>query len=184
MGHSRVGMLVVSGAAVGLIVGTGGCHFSFHTSSAREVDKHDVETEIVSKMTESIDNKPLSVGCPSGLPAKVGAKIKCKMKIDVPPNDVNVIATVTAIDGKTVKYDLMKTVEQDRVAQLINDKLFELKGRRPDSLTCPEDLKGYPGAELRCQLVDGRKTYGVNVTVNQSPGPQVNFDFKVDDRPQ
>lgn len=178
MGRSRCRVLVVSGAAVGLIVGAGGCHAFDDNSPAREVDRHVLENEITSHMTDSNSDKPQSVACPAGLPAKVGAQVKCKMKVDGPPDEVNVTATVTSIEGKTVIYHFLKSIEQDRVAKMIRDK------QPNEAVTCPEDLKGFVGATLRCQLITGNKTYGVNVTVTDVPGPRVNFDFEVDNEPK
>lgn len=54
---------------------------------------------------------------------------------------------------------------------------------KPESLTCPDNLKGFVGATLRCQLTDSGKACGVTVTVTSVDAGDVNFDFKVDDQP-
>lgn len=103
--------LVVTSAAAGLIAGAGGCHFSFNGSSSHSVSKNDVAAQIKEKMTDVNGNKPDSVKCPGNLPAKVGAELTCEMKI----NDVkyNVKVTVTSVEGKDVKFDMVKTMEKD-----------------------------------------------------------------------
>lgn len=178
MSQSLCRMLIVSGAAAGLVLGAGACHSSDGDSRAREVDRHVLENEIASHMTDSSTDKPQAVACPAGLPAKVGAQVKCKMKIDGPPDEVNVTATVTNIDGKTVIYHFLKSIDQDRVAKMIRNK------QRNESVTCPEELKGLVGTKLRCQLINGNRTFGVNVVVTDVPGPRVNFNFEIDDQPQ
>ena len=54
----------------------------------------------------------------------------------------------------------------------------------PDSVDCPDNLKGEVGATTRCMLKDGDDAYGVNVNVTKVEGTNVNFDIKVDDQPQ
>jgi hypothetical protein len=173
--------LLVSGAAVGLMAGAGACSFSTG-SSAHAVSKGDVVQQITAKMTDAQGNKPESVTCPGDLQAKVGAQLNCDMKVKDAKYVVNV--TVTSVEGKEVKFDMVETVDKDQVAHIISDKLFQQVGDRPESVTCPENLKGFEGAKLRCQLMDNSKKYGINVTVTTVVGGDVNFDFKVDDQPE
>jgi hypothetical protein len=49
---------------------------------------------------------------------------------------------------------MVETVDKDQVAHIISDKLYQQVGDRPESVTCPENLTGYEGATLRCQLTD------------------------------
>ena len=51
-------------------------------------------------------------------------------------------------------------------------------------MTCPEDLEGVVGTQLRCELVAGNDTYGVTVTVTSVKGTNVNFHIAVDDQPK
>ncbi|HEX7427110.1 MAG TPA: DUF4333 domain-containing protein [Mycobacterium sp.] len=76
------------------------------------------------------------------------------------------------------------TVDKETVAAAVSDQLAKRVGRPPDSVTCPEDLKGVVGTQLRCELVAGNDTYGVTVTVTSVKGTTVNFDIAVDDKPQ
>ncbi|MDT5219536.1 MAG: hypothetical protein QOF15_1641 [Mycobacterium sp.] len=174
--------LLVSGAAAGLMAGAGGCSFSTGSSSAHAVSKDDVVQQITAKMTDAQGNKPESVTCPGDLQAKVGAQLNCEMKVKDSKYVVNV--TVTSVEGKNVKFDMVETVDKDQVAHIISDKLYQQVGDRPESVTCPENLKGFEGATLRCQLTDNSKKYGINVTVTTVVGGDVNFDFKVDDQPE
>ncbi|ABL04367.1 DUF4333 domain-containing protein [Mycobacterium ulcerans] len=181
MAHSIVRTFLVSGAAVGLMASAGACSCSIGTGS-HSVSKSDVAEQIKAKMTDASGNKPESVTCPGDLPAKVGAQANCEMKVKDSTYNVNV--TVTSVDGKDVKFDMVETVDKDKVAHIISNKLYQKVGQRPDSVTCPDNLKGVVGATLRCQLIDGSKTYGVNVTVTSIDAGDVRFDFKVDDHPE
>jgi len=182
MVHKIVRTLLASGAAVGLMASAGACSCSIGSSSSHSVSKSDVASQITTKMTDAAGNKPSSVTCPGDLPAKVGAQINCEMKVKESTYNVNV--TVTSVNGDDVKFDMVETVDKKQVAQVISDKLFQQVGQRPDSVTCPDNLKGVEGATLRCQLADGTKKYGINVTVTTVDAGDVNFDFKVDDHPE
>jgi hypothetical protein len=76
------------------------------------------------------------------------------------------------------------TVDKETVASAVSDQLAKQVGRSPDSATCPEDLVGVAGTQLRCELVAGNDTYGVTVTVTSVKGTTVNFDIAVDDKPK
>ena len=181
MAHSKVRTLLVSGAAVGLMASAGACSCSVGTSSPA-VGTSDVASQITSKMTDAAGNKPDSVTCPSDLPAKVGAQLNCEMKVKNQTFNVNV--TVTSVNGNDVKFDMVETVDKNQVASVISAKLTQQVGKKPDAVTCPDNLKGVEGATLRCQLTDGNEKYGISVTVTSVDAGDVNFDFKVDDHAQ
>ena len=69
-------------------------------------------------------------------------------------------------------------------AKEISAQLEKQVGRAPDSVECPDDLKGEVGATTRCMLNDGGEKYGVDVNVTKVEGTDVKFDLKVDDQPQ
>jgi hypothetical protein len=180
MAHSIVRTLLVSGAAAGLMATAGACSCS--VSSKHAVSKGDVANQITGKLTDAAGNKPSSVDCPNDLPAKVGAQLNCTMKVKDQTFNVNV--TVTSVNGNDVKFDMVETVDKNQVAGILSNKLTQQVGRKPDSVTCPDNLKGVEGATLRCQLTDGAQKYGINVTVTSVDAGDVNFDFKVDDQPE
>ena len=76
------------------------------------------------------------------------------------------------------------TVDKEAVASAVSDQLAQKVGRPPDSVTCPQDLEGVVGAELRCELVADDETYGSTVTVTSVKGTTVNFSIAVDDQPK
>ncbi len=81
------------------------------------------------------------------------------------------VGTSVAVDKK----DLAKEISVQYKNQI---------GRAPESVECPDDLKGEVGATTRCTLNDGGETYGVDVNVTKVEGTDVRFDLKVDDKPQ
>jgi Domain of unknown function (DUF4333) len=76
------------------------------------------------------------------------------------------------------------SVDKDELAKEISAQLEKQVGRAPESVDCPENLKGEVGATTRCTLTDAGDTYGVNVNVTKVEGTDVRFDLKVDDEPQ
>lgn len=172
--------LPVSCAAAGLITAVAGCSCSIGSSHA--VSRSEVAGQISAKMTDAAGNKPESVNCPNDLPATLGVQVTCEMKVKNRPFGVNV--TVTSVEGGDVKFDMVEMVGKEQVAAAISTQLGQRVGRKPDSVTCPDNLKGVAGATLRCQLTDHGQKYGVLVTVTNVAAGDVNFHFKVDDRPQ
>ncbi len=177
MAHSISRTLLIAGAISStLVVGTA-C-----SSGPGMVSKDDIAKQISSKMTDAAGNKPDSVSCPDGLKAQVGAQLNCGMKVK--GQDYNVNVTTTSVNGNDVKFDMVETVDKNLVASKISDQLTQQVGNKPDSVTCPDNLKGEQGATLRCELKDSGQTYGVTVTVADVQGGDVNFNFKVDDQPK
>jgi hypothetical protein len=177
MANSIARAILVSGAMAGLIVGMAAC-----SSGPKVVGKGDVANQITSKMTGASGNKPVSVSCPDDLKAQVGAQLNCEMKVKGQKFNVNV--TVTSVNGSQANFDMVETVDKNQVASQISDQLAEQVGHKPDSVTCPDNLKGTDGATLRCELTDQGQTYGVTVTVTNVQGGDVNFNYKVDETPK
>lgn len=73
--------------------------------------------------------------------------------------------------------------DKTEVADEISYQLEQKAGRAPESVSCPQDLRGEVGATQRCELKNGPETYGITVTVTKVEGPNIDFDVKVDDQP-
>jgi uncharacterized protein DUF4333 len=166
----------IAGALIVLTTSLAGC-----SSGPSVVQNDDLVSQITAKMTDASGDKPESVTCPQELKAEVGAQVNCEMKVKSQAFNVNV--TVTSVSDNKVNFDMVETVDKNDVASEISDRLTE-QIRRPDSVTCPDNLKGVTGATLECELTDGDQTYGVVVTVTDVEGGDVKFDFKVDDQPK
>ncbi|SPM37964.1 Mycobacterium numidiamassiliense ORFan, partial [Mycobacterium numidiamassiliense] len=147
----------------------------------QKIDKAQIANDISAKLTDGAGNKPDSVSCPDNLLAKVGAQLNCTMNAKNQTYNVNV--TVTSVSGTSVKYDMVETVDKDKVAGVISNKVTPLLGVTPDSVTCPDNLKGVEGATLRCQVNTAGKTYGATVTVTNVDAGDVSFDILLDNQP-
>lgn len=90
---------------------------------------------------------------------------------------VSVLLAVVLAGGCQVSAG--KRVAKSDVEQRISEKLGPQLGGSPQSVSCPDDLKGEKGATMRCSLVTagGAKT-DVIVTVTSVEGNTVNFDMK------
>jgi hypothetical protein len=176
MANSLGRRAVCACAIAGVALGVGAC-----SSGPKTVSKGDVANQISTKMTAPNGQKPDSVACPEDLKAQVGAQVNCTMKVNGQTSTVNV--TVSGINGDQANFDMVNTIDKNEVASQISDQLAQQFGSKPESVTCPENLKGTQGATLRCELVDGGQKYGVTVTVNSAQGSDVNFHFKVDEKP-
>ena len=159
----------VAVAIVLAVTGVAGC--------SKTVSKSDVQSQITTKITDSGGKKAESVTCPNDLKGEVGAQIDCTMKDGDKTRTVNV--TVTSIDGDNVKFDMVKIYNKDEVAGDIKDQLTQQLGTKPDTVTCPDNIKGKDGASMRCEAtIDGQK-YGVTASVDKDQG----LTYKVDDKP-
>ena len=137
----RPGAYAFGAAALMLVAG---CSFSVGTSGPKTVAKADVANQISDKVNEKAGHKPESVSCPEDLKAAVGTSIDCQMTDGGQTYGVNV--TVTSVDGDRVNFDIIETVNKDDVAKSISDQLTQQFGRAPESVSCPDNLKGDVGA--------------------------------------
>jgi Domain of unknown function (DUF4333) len=69
-----------------------------------------------------------------------------------------------------------KVVPKDDVVNQISSKLGEA-GAKPDSVSCPDDLKATVGATLNCQVKAKGQTYGATVSVTSIEGDQAKFNI-------
>ncbi|MEU0497151.1 DUF4333 domain-containing protein [Mycobacterium sp. NPDC006124] len=68
-------------------------------------------------------------------------------------------------------------VGKDDVGKQVSDKMTDASGNKPDSVTCPEDLKAEVGAQVNCAMKVKDQPFNVNVTVTSVDGDKVNFDM-------
>ena len=151
---------IITALAVGGMAATlTACSFSASTGGPATVSKTDVADQISTKVAAQSGQKPDSVSCPRDLKATVGATVDCAMTTGGQNDAVNV--TVTSVNGSSVNFDIVETVDKNVVASQISSQLTQQVGHAPESVTCPDNLKGTVGATLRCQLTDaGRHLRG------------------------
>jgi uncharacterized protein DUF4333 len=93
-------------------------------------------------------------------------------------------AAVATVAACSFSAGTSVSVDKDDLAKEISAQLEKQVGHAPESVECPDDLKGEVGATTRCTLSDSGETYGVDVNVTKVEGTDVKFDLKVDDKPQ
>ena len=92
-------------------------------------------------------------------------------------------AAVTTAVACSFSAGTSVSVDKKELAKEISAQLEKQVGRAPESVECPDDLKGEVGATTRCTLTDSGETYGVDVNVTKVEGTDVKFDLEVDDKP-
>lgn len=68
-------------------------------------------------------------------------------------------------------------VGKDDVAGQVSSKMTDASGNKPDSVTCPEDLKAEVGGQVNCAMKVKGQPFNVNVAVTSVNGDQVKFDM-------
>jgi hypothetical protein len=73
------------------------------------------------------------------------------------------------------------SISASSLEKQLADALEKDVGQRPDAIDCPKDLEGEVGAEVRCTLTAGADELGVEVTVTDVDGSDIEFDYAVDE---
>jgi len=94
-----------------------------------------------------------------------------------------VAAAVATVAACSFSAGTSVSVDNDELAKEISAQLEKQGGRAPESVECPDNLKGEVGATTHCTLNDAGQTYGVDVNVTRVEGTDVRFDLKFDDEP-
>ena len=90
---------------------------------------------------------------------------------------------MTSVSGSDVMFDMVETVDKNQVASDISDKLTKQAGSKPDSVTCPDNLKGAEGPPCGASSATGARSTACTVTVTDVDAGDVNFNIQVDDQP-
>jgi hypothetical protein len=70
-----------------------------------------------------------------------------------------------------------KAVTKSNVEGQISQKMTDANGNKPESVSCPSDLKASVGEKIDCEMKIKGVTYGVNVTVTSIDGDTAKFDM-------
>src|SRR5262249_23629697 len=90
-----------------------------------------------------------------------------------------IAVTVTGLDGTNVNFDIAEIMNKNKFEDMASDYLTQQLGHKPDSVSCPDDLRLTQGASARCQFTDAGTTSGVTATVNKN-GDHSHLDFQMD----
>jgi Domain of unknown function (DUF4333) len=149
---------VVAGLLVGTVVGTvAGC-------GRPELD----DTRLVATLRAQLDGQGVradDLTCPD-LPAEVGRSVRCTFTVGGQP--VDAVATVSAVDGGTVTYEVhteARPVAKEVLERAVAQKLAQA-GAPAGTAVCAGDLPAQVGATVACTLTgaDGARDWTLRTT--------------------
>ncbi|MEZ5321147.1 MAG: DUF4333 domain-containing protein [Microthrixaceae bacterium] len=75
------------------------------------------------------------------------------------------------------------TMSKSEAERQISSALEKQVGRKPDKVTCPDDIDAVVGRSMRCNLTADDTTYGLTMKITSVDGGKAKFDIKVDNQP-
>lgn len=110
-----------------------------------------------------------SATCPEGLPGEVGKTVTCSATAG--SDTVDVVATVTAVEGTNVNFFVTGILNRPIVEEQIRTT-FTAEGA-----TCPSSLAAKVGAKMVCSATRGGETSDIVATVTAVEGGDAKFDL-------
>ena len=154
-----------------LLAGTiGGC-------SGAEVDDDDLvatlRTQLASHGVQADDLR-----CPSGLSAEVGESVRCTFTVGGQP--VDAVATISAVDGETVTYDVhteARPVMKAVLERSVGEKLAQA-GVPAGTASCAGDLPAQVGATVGCTLSGPEGVSNWTVRTTSVDGGKIDYSIE------
>jgi hypothetical protein len=88
------------------------------------------------------------------------------------------VATLAAAGGLLLGLSACSSVVSSSDVQTkVSDAVYSQTQARPDSVSCPDDLKAEVGATLTCNVVFPDERFDVVAKVTSVDGSTVNFDI-------
>jgi hypothetical protein len=150
--------ILVAGLLVGVVVGTvAGC-------GRPELD----DARLVATLRAQLDGQGVradDLSCPD-LPAEVGRSVRCSFTVGGQP--VDAVATVSAVDGGTVTYEVhteARPVAKEVLERAVAQKIAQA-GAPAGTAVCAGDLPAQVGATVTCTLTgaDGAGDWTLRTT--------------------
>ena len=147
--------LMVAALLVGALGGCSGAEVDddiLVTTLQAELGRHGVQAD--------------DLACPTGLRAVVGESVRCTFTVGGQP--VDAVATISAVDGETVTYDVRteaRPVMRGVLERSVAEKLGQA-GVPAGTASCAGDLPAQVGATVGCTLSgpEGVSTWTVRTT--------------------
>lgn len=194
MPHIRRAKFAVLATAVLFALSTAGCGDN-GDDAGQETSKEEVERVAMEELKP--DNPGLqAVVCPSGVPAEVGATLRCELTGDGAKYGL-AVEVKQVEDGRSrlsfeiddapiagsVEDDARQWMPKDRVERTVQDALEKDVGQRPDSVECEDGVDAEVGRTVRCVLTAGDDRLGLTATVSGVDGSDIRLSVAVDDQP-
>ncbi len=119
-----------------------------------------------------------NVTCPEDLQAEVGKSLRCEFTTGGQP--VDVVATVTSIQGDTANYDIKteaRPIAKALLAKKVGEQVGQQAGVTVDSTDCAGDLQPKVGESTKCTVKAGAEVVDFEVTVTAVDGGQINYSI-------
>ena len=159
-------------AAVGMAVlaamGLASC-----SSSPPTVSKNQLQTDITDQLTNKGGHAPQAVDCKNDLVGQAGKTATCDVT-ENPTNSYQVIATVTNVDGKVVKWDYKPALSKDQLQNTVSQKLQQ-GGTPVNGVNCDSALEGKVGAVAHCSVESRGATMLTTVEVTNVQGALMDY---------
>ena len=152
--------------------------------TATKVEGTTVSYEIAPQLTKDQLQKAVggltatsssTVACDSGLNGKVGATAKCEVIQDGTPSKRTV--AVERVEGLSMDLNVVQVLEKKKVAEVLSEKLGS-DGSPVDTVECVDDVIAKVGSTVECTATTGGQPVGYIVTVTETEGDTVNFDYE------
>ena len=117
------------------------------------------------------------LSCPD-LPAEVGRSVRCTFTVDGQP--VDAVATVSAVDGGTVTYEVhteARPVTREVLERSVAHKLLEM-GAPAGAVACSGDLPARVGAAVTCELTGAEGPTNWTVTTGSVTGGKIDYSLE------
>ena len=126
------------------------------------------DARLVATLRAQLDRQSVradDLTCPD-LPAEVGRSVRCTFTVGGQP--VDAVATVSAVDGETVTYEVhteARPVAKEVLERVVAEKLAQA-GATAGTTACAGDLPAQVGATVTCTLTgaDGAGDWTVRTT--------------------
>ena len=157
-------------AAVLLACVIGGC-------SDAEVDDDDLVATLRAQLA-SHGVQADDLRCPSGLSAEVGESVRCTFTVGGQP--VDAVATISAVDGETVTYDVhteARPVMKAVLERSVGEKLAQA-GVPAGTASCAGDLPAQVGATVGCTLSGPEGVSNWTVRTTSVDGGKIDYSIE------
>jgi hypothetical protein len=137
------------------------------------VSRESLQADIADRLVRA-GQPPGSVNCLQDLVGEVGRTARCDVVMHG-ANSFQPVATVTAVDGTTVDYEMTPAMSQAQLERAVARLVVENGGPPADSVACEAGLDGTVDAIAYCDVDAGGVRARRAVQVTEVSGLTMNF---------
>ena len=87
------------------------------------------------------------------------------------------VGLIAGAQGCSCSIGKSQSSNKRKVESQITEKMTDVNGNHPESVSCPGDIQQTVGAKLACKMTIKGQSYTVNVTVTSVQGKEVKFNM-------